>query len=48
MYLKNRLSKGKIESIATYKGCNIKDILNEYKKVRKWGEDGTLLIYYEN
>ena len=48
MYLKNKLSKGKIESIATYKGCDIDSILNEYKKVRKWGEDGTLFIYYEN
>ena len=48
MYLKNRLSKGKIESIATYKGCNIKDILDEYKKIRNWGEEGTLFIYYEN
>lgn len=48
MYLKNRMTKGKIESIATYKGCNIKDILNEYKKIRNWGEEGTLFIYYED
>ena len=48
MYFKNKLAKGKIESIATYKGCDIDSILNEYKKVRKWGEDGTLFIYYEN
>ena len=48
MYLKNKLSKGKIESIVTYKGCDIDSILYEYKKVRKWGEDGTLFIYYEN
>ena len=48
MYFKNKLSKSKIESIVTYKGCNIKDILDEYKKIRNWGEEGTLFIYYEN
>ena len=48
MYLKNKLSKGKIESIVTYKGCDIDSILNEYKKVRNWGGEGTLFIYYED
>ena len=48
MYFKNKLSKSKIESIVTYKGCNIKDILDEYKKIRNWGEEGTLFIYFEN
>lgn len=49
MYLKNKLSKSKIESIATYKGCDIKNILEEYKKIRNWGgEDGILFIYHKN
>ena len=48
MYLKNKLSRSKIESIATYKGCDIKNILDEYKRIRNWGEEGTLFIYYEN
>lgn len=49
MYLKNKLSKSKIESIATYKGCDIKNILEEYKKIRNWGgEDGTLFVYHKN